>query len=163
MRLLPGGILTAHARRKTVREAKRPQLRPHAITASTGYDAQCKTLRERANYASRPRQQPRPLGKIRRAPQAIRLGPTRPRHLRGSIYLIPVRGVAAFELVEPPSDFERAKHREVGTRIGGIGIEQRPVPIQQDDARTKSLSAHSRESYQKRAGSEPPPQGEQNQ
>jgi hypothetical protein len=56
--------------------------------------------------------------------------------LRRAIYLIPIGRITALEFLNSPFDSHRVEHGEVGSRVSGVGIEQRAVPIEQDNTRT---------------------------
>src|SRR5256885_7345767 len=53
----------------------------------------------------------------------------------GAVDAIPVWRIVLFEFGEAPRNFHGAEHGEVGGSVGGMGVEERAVPIEEDAAK----------------------------
>src|SRR5215472_13443756 len=65
------------------------------------------------------------------APGAIGGIPASTRQLCGAINAVPVRGIILGKLLEAPRNAHFTKHCEIGGRIGGIGVEECAIPIEE--------------------------------
>src|SRR5260221_3621577 len=66
------------------------------------------------------------------APDLVGGGPFVFRKFGGAIDAIPIRGIVFLEFGEGPGNAHGAKHGEVGGSVGGLGVEERAVPIEED-------------------------------
>src|SRR5882672_7504826 len=66
------------------------------------------------------------------APDLIGGGPFVFGKLCGALDAIPVRRIVLFEFGEAPRNAHGAEHGEVGGSVGGEGVEERAVPIEED-------------------------------
>ena len=69
------------------------------------------------------------------APDLVGGGPFVFGKFGGAIDAIPVRRIVLFEFGEAPGNAHGAKHGEVGGGVGGMGVEERTVPIEEDAAK----------------------------
>src|ERR1700731_2150108 len=66
------------------------------------------------------------------APSGVGGTPTSLRQACGAVDVVPVGGVMLCELVQPPRDAHFTEHCQVGGRISLEGIEQGPIPVEED-------------------------------
>ena len=69
------------------------------------------------------------------APDLVGGGPFVFRKFGGAIDAIPVRRIVLFEFGEAPGNVHGAEHGEVGGSVGGVGVEERAVPIEENAAK----------------------------
>jgi len=66
------------------------------------------------------------------APGGVGGTPVLLRQTGGAVDVVPVGGIMLGELVQPPSDAHFTEHCQVGGRISLEGIEQGPIPVEED-------------------------------
>src|SRR2546430_14038965 len=66
------------------------------------------------------------------APDLVGGGPFVFRKFGGAIDAIPIRRIVLFEFGEAPRNAHGAEHGEVGGSVGGMGVEERAVPIEEN-------------------------------
>jgi hypothetical protein len=135
MRFLARRVFAVYTRGEVFRELEFAELLPDAPAASAGHKPQTKLSNERVHHRSRAGQQGRAFRAVRRSPKPVGSRPIRTRNPRSSIDPIPIGRIVPVDLGRPPVDSDAAKHGEVGTLIGRVGIEQGAVPVQQDETR----------------------------
>ena len=66
------------------------------------------------------------------APGLVRGSVFGARQICSAIYVVPVRRIVLFEFGDAPWDLHFGEHGEIRGGIGGVGIEQSAVPIEED-------------------------------
>src|SRR6267154_4366269 len=66
------------------------------------------------------------------APDLVGGGPFVFGKFGGAVDAIPVGGIVLFEFGEAPGNAQGAEHGEIGGRVGGVGVEECAVPIEED-------------------------------
>src|SRR5438876_5872914 len=69
------------------------------------------------------------------APDLVSGGPFVFGKFGGAVDAVPVGGIVLFEFGEAPGNAHGAEHGEVGGGVGGVGVEERAVPIEEDAAK----------------------------
>jgi len=106
--------------------------------------AQDEMFIQEAQDASRARKQSWILLFVGEPPQAVGPLPMNARNFCSAVNAIPIGGIVAVNFASGPRNAERPKHREISARIGGVGIEERAIPVKKDCAHGKTLSVHDR-------------------
>src|SRR5882724_12245697 len=75
-----------------------------------------------------------------RAPDLVGGGPFVFGKFCGAIDAIPVWRIVLFEFGKAPGNVHSAKHGEVGGSVGGVGVEERAVPIEEDATKGGAFS-----------------------
>jgi hypothetical protein len=108
------------------------ELATDARAISIGDDAEGVAAREIANDAACAGQERRFVQAVGFGPKGIGCGPVFARKFCGAVEAVPVRRVVLGDLGFGEGDFERREHRHVRVQVGGVGIDEGAVPIEED-------------------------------
>ena len=126
------GIAATNASDEMVKQAEFTQLAVNAIAITAGDQAEVVVAREKGEHAASARQEFRSVTSVVRAPDLVRGIVFGARQICSAIYVVPVRGIMLLEFGDTPWNLHFGEHRQICGGVGGVGIEQSAVPIEED-------------------------------
>ena len=72
------------------------------------------------------------MAAVAEAPGLVGGVPFGARKLGGAVDVVPVGRIVPFEFGDAPGNLHFAKHGEVSGGIGGVGVKESAVPVEQD-------------------------------
>jgi hypothetical protein len=152
-----GNIIAANTHIEIAFESEVPDLLCDSPAAPARYNSELKIPVQPSNRQPYIRQQRRILSLVGAHPQPVGHRPLPPRDSRSAIHAVPVRRVMPREVALAPGNPERGKHARVSGAISGKGVEQRAVPVKENqvDRTAGAIPMHSQESYQDRSRKAP--------
>ena len=145
MRFFLRSILAANTRAEILGKIKIAELPADSAAIPAGNNGEIESASKQPHDASRAGHKFWVLLRIGAGPKPVGFAPLRTRDTCRSIDAIPVGRIVAREFLHAPVDPESTKHGEISARIGGVRVEERAVPVEEDGARGKSLSIHGAE------------------
>ena len=131
MRLAPRSIFTAHARGENPGQSETAKLAGDALAVAARDNAEDELPSKLPQDAARAEEQLWAQPSVRAAPESVGLFPALPRNSRRAIDAVPIGRIVPLQIRETPVHPERAKHLQIGARIRVVGIQQRPIPIEE--------------------------------
>ena len=135
-------VFAAHTCGEVISERKFPDLAANSRAIAAADNAELEFCRERAQDASGAGQQRRPFDFVGSSPETVGIQPLRARKLRRAIDAEPIRGIMRGDFTFGPVDVQGAEHGKISANVGGVGIEQRAIPVEKNGASGELSSSH---------------------
>jgi hypothetical protein len=132
MRFAQASVAAADARGKKAPEREVAQLAVDTIAVAAGDQTESVAPPEISENATGAGEEFRAMAGVVFAPESVGEIEFGARDACGAVDVVPVGRVVGRELRESPRNFQCAEHGEVGGGIGGVGIEEGAVPIEED-------------------------------
>lgn len=138
MRFAEPSISAADASGELMPEIEIMELAMDAVAVAAGDKAQSVSARKLLDDAARTGQKFGAMLSVVFAPEPISGVIFGARNVGGTIDVVPVGRVIAFEIGEAPRNLQRTKHGEIGGGVRGVGVEERAIPVKKDAAERRS-------------------------
>ncbi len=132
MRFAEAGIAAADAGGKAIPEFEFPQLAVNPLAVAAGHETESVMARQLSQDPARAWEEFWTMAGVVFAPDLIGSVPLGAGEIRGAIDVIPVGRIVLLEFCYAPGDLHFFKHGQVGGGIGGVGVEECAVPVEED-------------------------------
>jgi hypothetical protein len=132
MRFAEAGIAAADAGGKAIPEFEFAQLAMNTVAVTAGDESQSVMARQLSEDPARAWEEFWTMAGVVLEPDLIGSVPSRAGKIRGAIDVVPVGRIVLLEFCYAPGDLHLFKHGQVGGGIGGVGVEERAVPVEED-------------------------------
>jgi len=126
------GIAAADAGSEVIPEIEFAQLPVNTFAISAGDQAESVAAGQLGQDAAGAGQEFGAMFGVMFAPDSVGGVPLGARQIRGSINVVPVGRIVLLELGHAPGDVHFGEHGEVGGGVGGVGVEECAVPVEEN-------------------------------
>ncbi len=126
------GIAAANAGGEVIPESEFAKLAVDAVAVAAGDEPQSMAASKLAEHTTCAGKEFGPLSGVVLAPDLVGGVVFRARKIGGAIDVVPVGRIVPFEFGEAPGNLHFSEHGQVRGGVGGIGIQERAVPVEED-------------------------------